>query len=308
VAEIEKSLIATYHDSTAIINHPLPEGADDTVYNVNSEVVPRRGTAVTLVVKAITEGKSNPDTSFSASDLKYGDQHEKEIVLFQENFDAGKLDTSRWELTQDGDFNQFAVDVQSADDREKSDHRLRLMANTLETSDPVKYIGVRSIEKLDLGQLREISFDLDWNDQQNGCYLATGLYVCPVESSNPKNENDWIKFEWTGVPPGRNIRTNVWANVNGALKQLYTDWGSRDENGRPLGWPVKPGKHRIKLLFDGKGIRVWADSKQLCYADHSVDFASGYLYLQMSSGTNYPSREVYFDNIIVTAGEAERAQ
>lgn len=305
IAEIERSLIATYHDPAAIINNPRPEAADDTIYSVNSEVVPKRGTAITLIVKAIAERKSNSDLPSRIGSLRYGDQYKKEIVLFQENFDAEKLDTSRWKPTQDGDFNQFAVDVQPADDKEKNDHRLRLMVNTLGTSDPVKYLGVRSMEKLDLGQLREISFDLDWNDQQNGCYLTAALYVCPVESNNPKNEKDWIKFEWTGVPPGKNIRTNVWANVNGALKQLYTDWGPRGEDGRPLGWPVKPGKHRIKLLFDGKGIRVWADSKQLCYVNHSANFTAGYLYLQMSSGTNYPGREVYFDNITVTAKEKE---
>lgn len=94
-------------------------------------------------------------------------------------------------------------------------------------------------------------------------------------------------------------------SANGAMRELYTDWGPEGENGKLQGWPVKPGSHQIKLLLDSKGIRVWADSKQLCYSLHLLNFTSGYLYLQMSSGTNYPDREVYFDNIIVTTVETQ---
>jgi len=226
-------------------------------------------------------------------------------VLFQESFSRSELDMSRWKLTREGDFNQFAVDVQPVVDKDRNDGRLRLMSNTLDTSNPIKYLGVRSMKRVALAQLRELSFDLDWNNQQNGCYLAAALYICPLESENPKKEKEWVKFEWTGVPPGKNIRTNVWANVNGALEQLYTDWGPRDGNGRPQGRVVSPGDHRIKLLFDDRGIRVWADSKQLCYVEYSANFDSGYLYLQMSSGTNYPAREVYFDNITVISSELQ---
>ena len=231
--------------------------------------------------------------------------NEGQKVLFQEDFSESELDMSRWKLTKDGDFSQLAVDVQRVEREGRDDHRLKLMANTLKTSDPMKYLGVRSVKKIDLSQLREVSFDLDWNAQRNGCYLAAALYICPVESENPKKEKEWVKFEWTGVPPGKNIRTNFWAKINRAPKQLYTDWGPRDENGRPQGRPVAPGDHRIKLLFDNKGIQVSVDDKQLCYVEHSLSFAAGYLYLQMSSGTNYPAREVYFDNITVTAAETQ---
>ena len=34
-------------------------------------------------------------------------------------------------------------------------------------------------------------------------------------------------------------------------------------------------------------------------SNHNLNFTTAYIYLQMSSGTNYPSREVYFDNILV---------
>ena len=53
LAAVEKSLIATYHDPIAIINNPLPGGADDTVYEVNAEVVPQVGTPITMIIKAV---------------------------------------------------------------------------------------------------------------------------------------------------------------------------------------------------------------------------------------------------------------
>lgn len=51
-AQLERSLIATYHDPASIIDNPLPEGADDTILYVNKEMVPPVGTAVTMIIKA----------------------------------------------------------------------------------------------------------------------------------------------------------------------------------------------------------------------------------------------------------------
>jgi len=301
IAEMEKSLIATYHDPAAILNNPLPEGADDTVYSVNSNLVPQRGTPITLTIKAIGEPKSGSALPPEIEILAGKGLDKKEGVLVQENFDEGALDITRWNVTRDGDLNQFAVDVQDVEPTTEKDYRLRVMVNTLETSDLVKYLGVRSIQTVDFSKAKEISFDLDWNNQQDRTSLTAGLYICPLKSDNPKTEKDFLGFEWVGVPPGKNICTNLWASVNGVINQLYTDSGPPNENGSRDGWLVLPGNHRIKLLLDSNGIRVWADSKQLCYALHSLSFTSGYLYLQMSSGANYSDREVYFDNIVVTA-------
>jgi len=35
-----------------------------------------------------------------------------------------------------------------------------------------------------------------------------------------------------------------------------------------------------------------------------LEFTTAYLYLQMSSGTNYPPREVYFDNVLAVSAPA----
>jgi hypothetical protein len=52
VAQMERSLIATYHDPASIIDNPLPEGGNDTILFANDQLVPPVGTPVTLTVQA----------------------------------------------------------------------------------------------------------------------------------------------------------------------------------------------------------------------------------------------------------------
>ena len=36
--------------------------------------------------------------------------------------------------------------------------------------------------------------------------LTGSFYLCPAATSgNPENENDWLKFEYIGVPPGKTL-------------------------------------------------------------------------------------------------------
>jgi hypothetical protein len=44
------SLIATFHDPDTIIDNPFPEGADDTVYIVNSQLIPPKGTEIKMII------------------------------------------------------------------------------------------------------------------------------------------------------------------------------------------------------------------------------------------------------------------
>jgi hypothetical protein len=221
-------------------------------------------------------------------------------VVFQESFEHGSLDSSRWEITTDGDFAEVVVDVYDVDSSEDTDYRLRLRANTIGTSDPLKFLGARSRNEFDFSNGSAVSFDLDWNDQSNGCYLTASLYLCPVISDNPKDEDNWLKFEYTGVPPGRNVRTNIWQKVDGVTKELLTDWGPRDEQDRPIGRLLEAGSQRVELLLEENSLRVFENSKEILQlSDYELGFTTSYIYLQMSSGTNYPSREVYFDNITV---------
>lgn len=51
-ADLAKSLVAVYHDPAAILDNPLPGGVTNS-YIVNTKRVPRRGTAVDFVLKAL---------------------------------------------------------------------------------------------------------------------------------------------------------------------------------------------------------------------------------------------------------------
>jgi hypothetical protein len=52
MANVNSVLVATYYDPDAILNNPLPERGDDTVYYVNESVIPSRGTILTVIFSA----------------------------------------------------------------------------------------------------------------------------------------------------------------------------------------------------------------------------------------------------------------
>ena len=53
MAEVERSIIAIFHDPVAMIDHQLPEGADDQIWFVDSAQTPSRGTNVTVIIEAV---------------------------------------------------------------------------------------------------------------------------------------------------------------------------------------------------------------------------------------------------------------
>lgn len=50
IADIEESIITTYHDPFSIIDNPLETGNDDTLYEVNSSIVPKKGTKTKIII------------------------------------------------------------------------------------------------------------------------------------------------------------------------------------------------------------------------------------------------------------------
>lgn len=50
VAQAEKSIIAVFHDPTAMIDHRLPGGANDEIWTVNSQVTPAVGTPMMVTI------------------------------------------------------------------------------------------------------------------------------------------------------------------------------------------------------------------------------------------------------------------
>jgi hypothetical protein len=219
-----------------------------------------------------------------------------EGTVIEETFNTGYLDPGRWEMTREGDAHQSLIEVVPISPSDQDEYRLRLGMDTIGTmDDTVKYIGIKSRESINLRQAHEISFDLDWNNQSNGCYLTAGFFLCSMETStNPEREPEWLKIEYIGVPPGKNARVIIAIKADDSVRFLYTEGWPEERSGRPVGY------QRIVLIPDTKGITILENGSFLYYiSKNNLNLESGYLYFQLSSHSNYPFREIYFDNIIV---------
>jgi len=218
----------------------------------------------------------------------------EEAVIISDDFQSGVLSEKHWKLTRQGDFKISTIDVYAVD---KGDLRLRMLADTIGTrDDTVKFHGVRSIKPIDFAGRSIIAYEIDWNNQTNGCYLTTGMYLCPtVTDTNPRDEPNWISFDYVGVPPGKNARFQIMEKVNGNLRFLYTEgWPDKQKAGRKI------GNQQVKVFIDNKHLKIIENGKELFNSEDSgLRFTQAYLYLQMSSHNNYPAREIYFDNIAV---------
>ena len=217
-------------------------------------------------------------------------------TVLEDPFDHGQLASSTWRITAANDFQERIVDVTAKSSGGPDNLRLRLRADTLGTDDAtVKFLGVVSRQRVDLRTSHEIAFDLDWNDQANGSYLTAGVYLAPKQVlSGAERQPTWFKFEYVGVPPGRNARSVVAKKANGQLKLLFTEGWPAQRIGRRI------AQQRVEIHIDTKALQIFENGRLLFSSDAlDLPFTDAYLYLQMSSHSNYPAREIFFDNVRV---------
>jgi hypothetical protein len=184
-----------------------------------------------------------------------------------------------------------------------SDHRLRLRADTVGTrDDSVKFLGVRTREAFAVGKGLCVAATLDWNDQANGSYLSATLVLAGAATlENPLLGEDWLTVEYVGVPPGRNARLQLSSSSSGRRRTLEDDgWPHAQRGGRTI------GKVRVVLFVAPAAIRLW-EGGELRHQSTGPSLSAKrvFLHLQLSSHSNYPAREVYFDDVEVTNADAE---
>ncbi len=123
--------------------------------------------------------------------------------------------------------------------------------------------------------------------------MTAAIYICPyITDGNPKDESDWLRIEYIGVPPGENVRCTIFARTNNRLRELYIENWPQKRKGRPISY------QEIDIVLDDKGFEILENGKNLYTINgYDLNFDSGYLYLQMSSHSNYSAREIYFDNV-----------
>ncbi len=214
-------------------------------------------------------------------------------LLWSEDFNQGKLDAARWQVTSQGDFRMRHAGV--ARKSGSNDFRLRLAADTVGTNDEtIKALGVISRDRVRLADGTRITVELDWNDQANGSYLTAGIVLSPDKTSaNPLDGPSWLDLQYIGVPPGQNARLLISAKNKGREQWLYTEgWPEVNRAGRKI------GVQTVTILVKGRAVQILENGK-LVYDSLTpvLSFDRAYLYLQMSSHSNYETREIYFDNI-----------
>ncbi len=52
MAQVEHSIVATYHDPFALLDHRKITGADDSIFYANSDLLPAEGTAIEFIIKS----------------------------------------------------------------------------------------------------------------------------------------------------------------------------------------------------------------------------------------------------------------
>jgi len=221
---------------------------------------------------------------------------------FAEEFDGAELDEAKWAVTRKNDFAEFAVDQVPGAAGSKG-RRLRLRCGTRGTDDrTVKCLGVVSRGRLDLSGRKKLELVLDWNNQANGCYLTAAVYLCPtLTTGNPAEQPQWLKLEYVGVPPGKNARAAVWFKDQRSPNWLYDEgWPNKQRTGRKI------GRVRLGICFDAGRWQVLEDGRLLFDSGGKwrLPFDRAHLYLQMTSHSNYPPRELFFDAVKFGVGKA----
>jgi len=215
------------------------------------------------------------------------------VSEFSDDFSSPALDASRWTLCSEGDFKEKTVDILEG--------RLRLRCGTIGTDDrTVKFLGARSISPLRLGRETRLTAEIDWNKQANGSYLSGALILSPQDTGgNPLTGPDWLRVEYVGVPPGKNGRLVVASRTAGRERYLFTEgWPEKDRQGRAI------SLQKVELVLKGGGFEL-SENGTVVYEckDKVVSFATAHLYIQMSSHSNYPPRQIFFDNVRWSAAE-----
>ena len=125
--------------------------------------------------------------------------------------------------------------------------------------------------------------------------MTAGIFLCPtLTEGNPADEPAWVRIEYVGVPPGRKARAAVWLRNETGTHWIHKEgWPEKQRTGRTI------DRLRVGIEFREDGWAVTENGEPLFRAPGKwpLPFDTAHVYLQMSSHSNYPPREIFFDNI-----------
>jgi hypothetical protein len=268
-----------------------PERSSEGVKQFPAKAVPP--TAVTPSAKSTISFGELTEPRWSAPPAE---SNRPVLAALDDDFSSVTKSAERWFVTQKNDFAECLIGVVS-DKAGAGGGRLRLGCATRGTDDrTVKYLGIATRARVRLKPSARLSFDFDWNDQANGCYLTGAMILCPtLTTENPEDQAQWLKLEYVGVPPGKNARAAVWLkNGTNRLISLHDEgWPKEQRTGRSI------GLQHVEVDFKEGHWTIRENGVVLCTAAETgiLPFDEAYLYLQMSSHSNYPRRELFFDQV-----------
>lgn len=213
-----------------------------------------------------------------------------------EEFPSGQLDAERWQRTLDGDFRTQSAEVVLG----RSGYRLRIAADTRGTrDDTLKHVGVVSRCAMPFGPDARVRVRIDWGPPANGSYFTGALVLSPhATTGDPGKTDDYLSVGYVGVPPGRNARLLVTARVRGVVRTLFADgWPDANRAGRPV------ARSELEVVRRGALLEVREEGR-LVYTGRAVDapYDAAYIYLQLTSHSNFAERALHFEDVQVTDG------
>ncbi len=208
--------------------------------------------------------------------------------VFVETFEGAALDSARWLVTS-------AADGKGGASLDAG--RLRLWIESMGTlARTVKYFGLRSASSWALTHGLSVAADLDWSQLANASYFSAALVLAPAATAtNPLETDDWVMVQYIGVPPRANGRIEVSARRAGVVKTLFDEgWPDKNRTGRTL------GAQRVELRFIDGGLELRENGNTLWRSSPDVlPFPRAHVYLQVATHSNYPVREIFFDNVAI---------
>jgi hypothetical protein len=212
-------------------------------------------------------------------------------VTWIERFASAPLDLARWQRTLEGDTRTHAAEVVAG----AAQGRLRLALDTRGTrDDTLKHVGIGSRCPLPLGDGASVRVRLDWGPPANGSYLAGALVLSPhMTQGDPTTTADFISVGYVGVPPGSNARLLVKARAGGVDRTLFTDgWPDANRAGRAV------GEGQLEIAWRGAALEI-REGRRLVYrgATAELPFDAAYVYLHVTSHSNFPERAVHFADL-----------
>ena len=210
---------------------------------------------------------------------------------FLEDFSGDVLDRGEWLETASGDFSERQIRIVPG-------RGLEVRIGTEGTrDDTVKYAGARRRRAVSGRDLQRVRVTIDWNGQENASYLTASVVLSPHSAQNPLETGDWFQAGYVGVPPQGNARLLLIEQVAGVKWTLFDEgWPGANRTGRPI------SRQTLEIFRAGPEMAVVENDREVSRTRAMPWKDDLYVYLQVSSHSNYRPRSVVFGG--VSAGRA----